>query len=248
MRRNGFTVVELLAAVAIIGVLAMLVTATALDMIRSASTATSANIIRQLTAGGVRYLAEHDNTFWKYREDDATGTKWWWGYETYASQGSGEGNRTYDPQRSPLGGYIAATPRPDPSFGADGGAFKPKYKSGYIGIGYNVLLGGGFWSSPKNPAKPLRYWQLSNPAKVVVFATCAQVYPFSKSSKPMIEEFYGISERELTVHFRHAGQAMVGFADGSAGFLPMDESTRDNRAPKANIGRFAPVGSKKYLQ
>jgi len=28
----------------------------------------------------------------------------------------------------------------------------------------------------------------------------------------------------------------------------MDEGTRDNRAPKADIGRFAPVGSTKYLR
>jgi len=41
---------------------------------------------------------------------------------------------------------------------------------------------------------------------------------------------------------------MVAYADGFAGFLPMDESTRDNRAPKANVGPFAPVGSAKYLK
>jgi hypothetical protein len=30
--------------------------------------------------------------------------------------------------------------------------------------------------------------------------------------------------------------------------LPMDESTRDRRAPQANIGRFAPVGSRLFLE
>ncbi len=51
-----------------------------------------------------------------------------------------------------------------------------------------------------------------------------------------------------TVHFRHHGNAMVAYANGSAGFLPMDESTRDKRLPNANVGRFAPVGSKDHLQ
>ena len=64
----------------------------------------------------------------------------------------------------------------------------------------------------------------------------------------MIKEFYGFDQNEVTVHFRHAGFAMVAFANGSAGLLEMDESTRDRRAPKANVGRFAPVGSTKYLR
>jgi prepilin-type processing-associated H-X9-DG protein len=64
----------------------------------------------------------------------------------------------------------------------------------------------------------------------------------------MLEEFYLLDDKEVTVHFRHNGLAMVAFADGSAGFLPMDESTRDPRAPKANVGRFAPVGSTQYLK
>jgi prepilin-type processing-associated H-X9-DG protein len=51
----------------------------------------------------------------------------------------------------------------------------------------------------------------------------------------------------VSVHFRHGGSAMVGFADGSAGFLPMEKSTLDSRAPQAAIGRFAPKGSTKYL-
>jgi hypothetical protein len=40
---------------------------------------------------------------------------------------------------------------------------------------------------------------------------------------------------------------MVAFADGSAGFLPLEKSTLDTRAPQAAIGRFAPKGSLKYL-
>ena len=64
----------------------------------------------------------------------------------------------------------------------------------------------------------------------------------------MLEEFYGVDAKEVTVHFRNNGKAMVSFASGNAGFLDMDESTRDPRMPKANVGRFAPVGSTTYLQ
>jgi len=247
MRRRAFTIVETLVVMLVMLVLAGVVALAGLRMYRQSSLAVSANNIRQLSTGGMQYLADHNQTFWKYREDDTRGTLWWWGYETYSSQASGEGNRTFDENRGPLAGYVPAGLRPDPSFAMDAAAFKPKYKSGYIGIGYNVVLGGGFFGTSKKPLVPLRYWQLSNPAKVVVFATSAQVYPFS-GSKPRIEEFYGINEREITVHFRHNGYAMVAYADGSCGFLPIDESTRDTRMKEANIGRFAPVGSTQYLK
>jgi hypothetical protein len=42
----------------------------------------------------------------------------------------------------------------------------------------------------------------------------------------MIEEFYGIDQKEVTVHFRHGTNAMVAFANGSAGFLPMHPVVR----------------------
>jgi hypothetical protein len=92
----------------------------------------------------------------------------------------------------------------------------------------------------------MRYWQLANPERTVMFATSAQLYPFSR--KPVIEEFYGIDNREVTVHGRHGGKAMVAFASGNAGFLPLDASTINQRAPGANIGRFAPRGSTLYLK
>jgi len=164
-----------------------------------------------------------------------------------------EGQRSFDPAQSPLAGYVPAGIRPDPSFQLGGNAFKPKYQFGYIGIGYNVLLGGGWLGA----APCLTDWSLSNPSKVVVFATSAQVNNFQKpasSKNPMIEEFYGFDaggapfNNPASVHFRHHGYAMVAYADGSAGFLPMDETTRDNRLPTANIGRFAPIGSTNYLR
>lgn len=214
----------------------------------NSSIAVSANNIRQLSVGTSSYLADNNYTFWKYKEAVADpGTIWWFGFETQASSYKAEGQREYDPLRGPLAGYVPAGVRPDPSFTVTGKSFKPKYKSGYLGIGYNILLGGGWGGT----GKLKKYWELSDPAKVVVFATSAQVNTFQRpasASNPMIEEFYAIDQSEKTVHFRHHGFAMVAYANGSAGLLPMDESTRDPLAPKANIGRFAAKGSKKYLE
>lgn len=242
-RRRAFSLIELLVATSITAVLAVLLAGAGWSVYKNSSLAVSANNIRQLSAGGAAYLADNNYVFWKYLEDHGSaGAVWWFGYETYKSRyNTPEGQRSFDPTGGPLGGYVPAGLRPDPSFTLTGRAFKPKYKNGYIGIGYNTLLAGPNAS----------YWSLPKPGEIVVFATSAQVNTFqppASSKNPMLEEFYGLSMNDVTVHFRHGGYAMAGFADGSAGFLPMDKSTLDDRAPKAAIGRFAPKGSDLHLR
>lgn len=250
-RRHAFTLIELMAVIGIIAILTAIAAGAVREGIRKASLATSANNIRQLAAGSAGYLMENRQTFWPYRENvreaDRRGIAWWFGFESEESLGKPEGERSFDPGQGPLAGYVPAGFEPDPSFGFAGKPLKPKYRFGYIGIGYNVLLGGGWMGvQPK-----VRLNELETPSRVVVFATSAQINTFqppASSKRPMIEEFYGIDERETTVHFRHSGEAMVTFADSSVGFLSMDETTRDNRDPDANVGRFAPIGSEKYLR
>jgi type II secretory pathway pseudopilin PulG len=243
---------EMLVAVALVAIAAVLAIPAFQKIYAESSIAVSANNLRQLTVGGTAYLADHRQTFWKYldmqsAEVSEPGDVWWFGFETPASKGRPEGQRQFDPNRGPLAGYVPAALRPDPSFSMGAKAFKPKYKSGYLGIGYNVLLGGSWLGL--GPLKT--YWQLNDPASVVVFATSAQVNTFqppASAKNPMLEEFYGIDHRNTTVHFRIHGKAMVAFANGAAGFLPMDETTRDQKAPLADVGRFAPAGNKKYLE
>jgi prepilin-type N-terminal cleavage/methylation domain-containing protein/prepilin-type processing-associated H-X9-DG protein len=245
-RKAAFSLIELLVAIALIVILASVAVPAGVSAFRSSSLAVSASNIRQLAAGGAAYLGENNYRFWPYLERSTDGDLWWFGLEPSSSKGKREGERELDTSKGPLAPYMPRNMMPDPSFRFSGKPFKPKYKFGHIGAGYNVLLANGWVTGSSAKAKkPLRYWDLKNPGQTVVFATSAQVYPFDKR---FIEEFYGIDERQVTVHFRHNGQAMVAFADGSAGFLPMDPSTRDNNAPKADIGRFAPKGSTKYLR
>lgn len=240
---QAFSLIELLVAASITSILAVLLAGTAWSVYKKSSLAVSANNIRQLSSGGAAYLADNNYVFWKYREERGTnGSVWWFGYETRQSiYQTPEGQRSFDPNDGPLAGYVPAGVRPDPSFSMAGKAFKPKYRNGYLGIGYNTLLVGTNAS----------YWSLPKPGEIVVFATSAQVNTFqppASSKNPMLEEYYGLSLNDVTVHFRHGGYAMAGFADGSAGFVPMDKSTLDGRAPKAAIGRFAPVGSDRHLR
>ncbi len=256
----AFTLVELSVTVAILLVLASLSLSAGKKVYESASLAVSANNIRQLAAGGINYLSEHNQTYWPYKYTDPVtrDVTWWFGLEKRASQQLAEGQRDFDAALGPLGGYIPKGLRPDPSFSMGAAAFKPKYRAGYIGIGYNSEIGGGMREEYRSTSPGMaEEWklahnlQLPDPAKTVIFATCAQVNTFqppASSNKPMLEEFYAIDRAETTVHFRHGGKAMVSFADGNAGFLPMEESTQDTRSAAAKVGRFAPRGSLKYLR
>ncbi len=254
MRPKGFTLVEMLVSVAVLGILSMLVFSYSRTAYQSASLAASASNIRQLAAGGASYLGEHNGEFWRFREGvPGVGVRWWWGLEPIESLSKPEGERWFDPLEGPLGAYIPAGLSPDPSFALVGKPFKPKYKSGYIGVGYNLLLAGpeanrtARWMGGGLPA---RVGQLDNPGRIVMFATSAQVNTFQRpasSKNPMIEEFYGIDEEEVTVHFRHRGKAMVAYASGSVGFEQLDASTLNQRAPEALVGRFAPTKSTHLL-
>jgi len=247
---KAFSLVELVVSMGIVTILGAIVFVAAKQAYASSSLAVSANNIRQLAAGGMAYLGDNNYTFWPYRTNDTAngaGATWWFGFESSTSMSSPEGQRSFDPTKGPLANYVPKGFRPDPSFALGARAFKPKYRNGYIGVGYNTLLGGGFMGS----SALKKQTTLADPSQVVVFFTAAQVNTFQRpasAQNPMLEEFYGIDQREVTVHFRHSGKAMVSFASGNAGFLPMDETTRDMRSPQANIGRFAPRGSRKFLE
>jgi prepilin-type N-terminal cleavage/methylation domain-containing protein len=233
-RRGAFTLTELLVTVSIVAVLGVILIPAAQGVFAASTGATSAHCIAQLNAAAQSYLAENNMTFWPYRLSTNGGTQWWFGFESQQSLNSAEGKRWLDLNQGPLGPYIAASGgmSKDPSFARAGNTFKPKYGSTHFAYGYNILLPGksslGF----------------THPGQVPVFATCAQVNTFqapASAKKPMVEEFYYFNATEKTVHFRIGGNAMVGYADGSAGYLPMLAGTLDSRMPGANIGRLDPI-------
>ena len=233
-RRGAFTLTELLVTISIVAVLGAILFPAARSIFAASTGATSAHCIAQLNAAAQSYLTENNMAFWPYRVSTNGGTQWWFGFESTASMSAPEGKRWLDLNQGPLGPYIAASGgmSKDPSFARAGNTFKPKYGSTHFAYGYNLLLQGRSSLS------------LNSPGKTPVFATCAQVNTFqapASAQKPMVEEFYYFNSTERTVHFRVGGQAMVGYADGSAGYLPMMAGTLDSRMPGANIGRLDPT-------
>ncbi|HEY5811377.1 MAG TPA: hypothetical protein VIT23_01840, partial [Terrimicrobiaceae bacterium] len=146
MNTRGLSLVELLSAIGIAAVLAAVLASASLTAYQKSSLAISANNLRQLGIGASSYLSENNYVFWKYQSPDPDGepgVRWWFGFEPLASFSRPEGQRIFDSDRGPLGSYVPAGIRPDPSLTSGGKAFKPKYQFGYIGVGYNALLGGG---------------------------------------------------------------------------------------------------------
>lgn len=247
-RRSGFTLIELLVVISIVAILVAMAFPVFQKVRLSSWRAVSVHTLQQLNAAGAAYRAEHDGEFWRYREPIAGGNVWWFGFESASAAGSGEGNRTLDLARGPLGPYVMASSgvKSDPAFASLGKTYKPKFTNGTFGYGYNGLLGGGALGT----TAVARMAQFTQPAGIVVFATCAQVNVFqtpASAKNPMIEEFYLIDATQTTVHFRYGGKALAAMLDGSISELPMDPTTIDKRMPSAKIGRFAPVGSKLYL-
>jgi prepilin-type N-terminal cleavage/methylation domain-containing protein len=247
-RAIAFTLVELLVVVTIIAILVSIAVPVFQRTRLSAWRAVSAHTLSQLGAGGAAYRADHDMQFWPYRHTETDGVTWWFGFESFKSLRTAEGQRVLDLSRGPLGPYVIASGgvKSDPAFMSFSARFKPKYSNGTYGYGYNTLLGGGALGA----GTLARATQFDHPDNIVVFATCAQVNTFqapATAKNPMLEEFFLLDDTQTTVHFRFGRNALVCMLDGSVRELPMDITTRDPRMPSANIGRFAPVGSKLYL-
>lgn len=242
--KKGFTLIELLVVITITAILIGLLLPVVARVKVASAEAISARSLSQLIVAGRLYLNDHDNTFWAYVQPVSGGKQWWFGFETSASLGMPEGKRTCDYAQGPLGPYSTTSGdvKTDPALLQYSPRLKPKYQNGNYGYGYNTMLADG-------PNGPRNVLQVARPGEMIVFATCAQVNTFeapASPSNPMIEEFYLInsSANEPTVHFRHGGNAMAAFLDGSVRYLSMTNDmmpgSQDMRIPSANIGCLNP--------
>ncbi|QQL45238.1 type II secretion system protein [Sulfuriroseicoccus oceanibius] len=245
---GGFTIVEMMVSLVIVGVL-VLITLTALHRAKEQAIRTSsANNLRILGVAVADYLGEHNSRFFPYRSNSQKGgVQWWFGREPKGS--GGEGSRDIHTDEGPLGKYIKAAGGVDlcPGMGKYMDLRKAKFKGASFGYGYNVHIGGG-WSG-RGPRLNLAKTKFGS-GEIAVFATCAQVNTFQGAAtpeNPMVEEFYGFDKSDKTIHFRFNRKALVLFANGSVQMVDPEEGTMDDTLESADVGRFSPVGSTKWL-
>jgi prepilin-type N-terminal cleavage/methylation domain-containing protein/prepilin-type processing-associated H-X9-DG protein len=239
--QDGFTMMELLVCVTIVCILAALSLAGIGQVKSIAQGAYCANSLRQLGAATDLYLADHQHKCFAYAQVEPTGKLWYFGFETYSSIGSPEGDRIVDETQSPLYPYVQQVGGVEvcPSFPYGQAMWKPKYQGASWGYGFNTFLSGE------------NMLNITHPAQVLLFGDCAQVNTFQAPASPkhpMLEEFYIIDNTYLTVHFRHGDCANILFLDGHVEKFTMYPGTLDTRLPAAHVGRITPAGSMLYLQ
>jgi prepilin-type processing-associated H-X9-DG protein len=62
----------------------------------------------------------------------------------------------------------------------------------------------------------------------------------ASGKNPMLEEFYFFNTTDCanTIHFRHAGNAIIAFADGSQREVSGNRASFNSRLPSACVGRL----------
>lgn len=250
LRVRGFTLVELLVVVTII---AILVTITMSGWRAYRGFATGANCssnLRQLSAAVNMYVSDNNGFFPPYVVNGKGKNKgqrtWFFGHESTPA-GTAEGDRDLDMTAGPLYPYIQEVGKIEvcQGFNYEGALWKEKFKGASYGYGYNWLLGG------RSGGAPMHVSQVRSAAKVILFGDCGQVNTFQQPaspSKPMIEEFYILSETESTAHFRHNGSANMLFVDGHVESFKPYPGTADTRIKGETVGRIAKKGDTTYFK
>jgi prepilin-type N-terminal cleavage/methylation domain-containing protein/prepilin-type processing-associated H-X9-DG protein len=229
----GFTLVELMVVIAIIGILAALLLPTLGRAKGSAWRTKCVNNLRQLGLATQLYWDDNEDDSFRYLNSSSSkGSTYWFGY----MENGKEGNRTFDPSQGVLAPYLGKSQIVIcPSLNYSMQDLKLKASTYSFGYGYNLNL-----SSPDN-GPTIRISILPRPSDTALFADAAQVNTWqapASPSHPLLEEWYFIDNniKQPNTHFRHLGKAAVQFCDGHVSMEKMVPGSRDARMPAQNIG------------
>ena len=235
---KGFTILELLVVVTLLGILLGLAAVAMSQAMAAAQKAICASNLRQIGFALRFYLDHNDGWFFRVVTREPKGNLWYFGYEADESRTRGEGSRILDRTRAKLYPYLQApeTVETCPSL-PFGHPYKPKFRGKDWAYGINYQL------SSHNSSVNIRSIRDENLCQTVLFADAAQVctwLPPASNQRPMAEAHYYIRPRSRQVQFRHAGKANVLFADGHVEAVGPVEGSFDSRLPNAKIGYFNP--------
>ena len=238
MNRRGFSLIELLVVITIIGLLAALLMPALQQARESARAAVCASNLRQMGQATQMYLDDYGR-FFSYYTDLGPNRLWYFGLESPFNPGGAPAARHIDLTQAKLFPYLQKLHGVEicPSYDYRSPKWRQKFDQITYGYGFNTsgLITNSIGKMPS---------ELRNPARTISFADAAQIntiQPPASAANPMIEESYLVEFSSLripTTHFRHKGFANVVFCDGHVEAMPMAGGTLDGRMPAQKIGRL----------
>jgi prepilin-type N-terminal cleavage/methylation domain-containing protein/prepilin-type processing-associated H-X9-DG protein len=250
-RQFGFTLVELLVCIAIVGILASILLP-ALSKARSKARSISCvNNLKQLYLANAMYAAEYKGHYVPAAQDiDLPGggyTRW------HGKRDTSGPDSDFNPRRGPLAEYCSEPETlqcPEFSEFRKSNEVANAFESGTGGYGYNAYYVGGTYHRnewPKAARVTMKDNLVGDPGHTIMFADAAmpQVghvieYGFLEApyyptpQKPRGETDFGLLSP--SIHFRHGGRTNVVWCDGHV------TSVRWGWAPEMNFYGGSNVG------
>lgn len=223
---RGFTLVELLVVIVIIGTLSVLGFQGFRATKTQANKAVSAGSLRQLAAANLLYTADHQT----YCPTDLNGrnlTRWHGGRLSTGAP--------FDPAKGLLADYLGGSRQigkcPQLERLINASAFNEDGAGGY---GYNDTYIGGI---PSEYLKANRPANVPNPTRTLMFATTAfavpgGIQPYASAAPPNeVDTNWRLRGKlQPSVHFRFNGRALVAWCDGHV--------TEEARSGKAAVNFY----------
>jgi prepilin-type N-terminal cleavage/methylation domain-containing protein/prepilin-type processing-associated H-X9-DG protein len=226
---TGFTLVELLVVIAVIGILAALLLSALAQGKTAAQRVHCGSNLRQLHLAAQLYWDDHEGRSFAYQGAAANGgTIYWFGW--IQEERAGEGRRGFDAAQGALYPYLQGRGVEQcPSLRLSDGRLKLKAQGATYGYGYNFYLFGANVS------------QIHQVSDLAVFADAAQVNTWqapASAAHPLFEEWYYLDDNpdQPNCHFRHQHAATVVFGDGHIGRESPRAGSLDPRLPQEWIG------------
>jgi prepilin-type N-terminal cleavage/methylation domain-containing protein/prepilin-type processing-associated H-X9-DG protein len=227
--KRGFTLVELLVVMGIIGLLAAVLLSSFSSTLTSAKAVVSMNNLRQLAEANITYAADHDGYYCPASNDNSLSILWC---------GTLVGS-SYDLSQGYLSPYLGQSKQVKTCPLLASIQLDPSHDESTGGYGYNDTYIGG----SNGTFQPIKAASVPRPAMTVMFtttgwawATGIQEYPFCKP--PLWTP--------STIHFRDRGHALVAWCDGHVTAELPTQITYGGTPSQPALGYFGPTVNNGY--